>query len=137
MQETISDKMRARLKQARQELGVTLEELAEGTGFALTTFSSVENGHDAPSPRLLEAWLRRLRVNETWVRDGTGKRFQPERMLVVIPANELKRAKARAGALREQAAFLMQQAEQLEHEIRESEGYHRERGLAGTKRRIC
>ena len=125
MQEQFSEKIRERLRAARQETGMTLEELADGTGFAMTTFSSVENGHDVPSPRLLEAWIRRLRLNEEWVYKGTGRKFQPARALIIIPPNELKRSKARASALRDQASFLIEQAEQLEHEIRESEAFHR------------
>ncbi len=128
MQEQFSEKMRARLKSVRKEVGMTLEELADGTGFAMTTFSSVENGHDAPSPRLLAAWMRRLRLNEEWLVDGTGRKFQRPRALFMIPPNELRSSKARAGSLRDQAAFLIEQAEQLEYEIRESEDFYRDKG---------
>ena len=128
MQEQFSEKMRERLRSARKEAGMTLEELADGTGFAMTTFSSVENGHDVPSPRLLAAWIRRLRINEEWLASGTGRKFQRPRALFIVPPNELKSSKARAVALREHAAWLIEQAEQLEYEIRESEHHHREKG---------
>jgi transcriptional regulator with XRE-family HTH domain len=130
MQDIFSEKTRRRLRSARQEAGMTLEELADGTGFALTTFSSVENGHDTPSPRLLEAWIRRLRLNEEWLAEGTGRKFQPARALFIIPPNELKSSRARARSLRDQAAFLIEQAEQLEFEVRESEAYHRDKARA-------
>ena len=128
MQAKFSEKMRARLRKARNQEGMTLEELADGTGFAMTTFSSVENGHDAPSPRLLEAWIRRLRLNPQWLAEGKGRIFERSRMLVMIPPSHLMSAKARARSLRDQASSLIQEAEQLEYEIRESEDYHRENG---------
>ena len=128
MQELFSEKMRERLRSARKELGMTLEELADGTGFAMTTFSSVENGHDAPSPRLLAAWTRRLRLNEEWLVAGTGRKFQRPRALFMIPPNELKSSRLRASALRDQASFLIEQAEQLEYEIRECESFYRDKG---------
>ncbi|MGA3181489.1 MAG: helix-turn-helix transcriptional regulator [Verrucomicrobiota bacterium] len=134
MQELFSEKMRERLRSARKEVGMTLEELSDGTGFAMTTFSSVENGHDMPSPRLLAAWTRRLRVNEEWLVAGTGRKFQRPRALFMIPPNELKASKARASSLRDQASWLIEQAEQLEFEIRESEDYHREKSRLAEER---
>jgi transcriptional regulator with XRE-family HTH domain len=134
MQELFSEKMRERLRSARKEAGMTLEELADGTGFAMTTYSSVENGHDAPSPRLLETWIRRLNLNPQWAADGTGRMFKPQRALFMIPPNELKSSKARASALRDQAAWLIEQAEQLEHEIRECEAFYRDKGRPAEER---
>jgi len=136
MQEQFSDKMRERLRTARKEAGLTLEELADGTGFAMTTFSSVENGHDAPSPRLLGAWIRRLRLNEEWLVAGTGRKFQRPRALFIVPPNELKSSRARAISLREHASWLIEQAEQLEYEIRASEDYHRAKGRLAKEREI-
>ena len=134
MQEQFSEQIRERLRGARKEAGMTLEELADGTGFAMTTFSSVENGHDVPSPRLLAAWIRRLRVNEEWLVAETGGNFQRPRALFMIPPNELKSLEARASALRDQASFLIEQAEEFEYEIRESEDYHREKGRLAEDR---
>ncbi len=55
-----SEAMRSELKGRRLALGLTFAQLADGTGYALTTFSGVENGNDAPSRRLLATWNSRL-----------------------------------------------------------------------------
>ena len=43
------------LKSARHRCGFTLSEVAELISYSASTISSVENGHDNPSRRLLRA----------------------------------------------------------------------------------
>jgi transcriptional regulator with XRE-family HTH domain len=71
-QELFSDSKRARLKQARETAGMTLAELSLKSGYAVGTLSSIENGHDAPSNRLLEALINILRINRDWLDSGEG-----------------------------------------------------------------
>ena len=75
MQNKTMDSVSFRLKHAREQTGRTLAELAQKTGYAQTTLSSVENGHDQPSKRLLEKWLGALSLNRRWVETGQGEMF--------------------------------------------------------------
>lgn len=65
-----------RLKEARERAGVTLAQLSERTGYALTTLSGVENGHDRASKRLLGKWIEALQLNEAWVETAEGEVFR-------------------------------------------------------------
>jgi transcriptional regulator with XRE-family HTH domain len=75
MQEHILVSISLRLRQAREGAGVTLAQLAERTGYAVTTLSGVENGHDQPSKRLLSRWTQALAINKSWLETGEGEIF--------------------------------------------------------------
>jgi transcriptional regulator with XRE-family HTH domain len=75
MQDNILVSISLRLRQAREQAGVTLVQLAERTGYAVTSLSGVENGHDQPSKRLLSRWIQALAINETWLKTGDGETF--------------------------------------------------------------
>jgi transcriptional regulator with XRE-family HTH domain len=75
MQENILASISRRLRGARDQAGVTLAQLAERTGYAVTTLSGVENGHDQPSKRLLSRWIQALAINEAWLKTGEGEIF--------------------------------------------------------------
>ena len=62
-----------RLKAAREASGMTLRELSKTTGYALTTLNSVENGHDRPSPRLLNKVRETLKMNLHYLATGEGE----------------------------------------------------------------
>lgn len=134
MQEKFSENVRARLRSARKESGITLEKLADGTGFALSTFSSAENGHYTPSARLLDVWIQRLHLNKQWVLEGKGSKEEKPLSFFVLPPNDIERAKERAVALREEAVFLIQQAEKAEEIIRDSEAIHKNAGGDATEK---
>jgi transcriptional regulator with XRE-family HTH domain len=75
MQYTSLVSISLRLKRAREQAGVTLAELAGRMGYAITTLSGVENGHDQPSKRLLSRWVQALAINESWLKTGEGEIF--------------------------------------------------------------
>jgi transcriptional regulator with XRE-family HTH domain len=127
MQQIFSDSIRDRLKQARQAADLTLREVAASIGFAESTLSGVENGHDVPSDRLLESWIKELKINREWVMTGTGEMERRGPSFVVIPQAQIQRNKDQAARWRETAAWAIDQAKQLEAEIEFSEAYHAER----------
>ena len=75
MKQQITDSVVSRLKQAREQAGVTIAEVAQKIGYAQTTLSSVENRHDRPSGRLYLKWLAALNLNRRWVETGQGEMF--------------------------------------------------------------
>lgn len=66
----------ARLKAARTKRGLTLQALAEQTGYSASSINNVENGHDQPGRRLVLAAVAALGINENWLLTGTGEMFE-------------------------------------------------------------
>ena len=64
-----------RFREARHAFGCTLRELAEMTGYATTTLSSIENGHDVPSDRLVAKVVEVLDLDLRWLETGEGPIF--------------------------------------------------------------
>lgn len=107
------------LKQAREQAGVTLAQLAERTGYAVTTLSGVENGHDQPSKRLLSRWIQALAINESWLRTGEGEIFAK-----AVPKQDRERQgdlaapiRFRIEKARQHAADLLQELDQIERDL--------------------
>jgi transcriptional regulator with XRE-family HTH domain len=120
MQQQSSESVIRRLKHARERSGVTLGQLAEKTGYALTTLSGVENGHDYPSNRLLSRWVEALELNELWVKSGHGEMFRAQRTEVSPSSRAQDLAaplRARIRKARQQAAQLVQELEQIEDQL--------------------
>jgi len=111
-----------RLKHAREEAGLTLAELASAIGYAQTTLSSVENGHDQPSRRLLTKWIEALQINEAWLKTGQGEPFEPtDTRKTRVSGHELVAPiRFRIGRVREHATELLRELDQLEQDLRHS-----------------
>jgi len=109
-----------RLKHARELAGVTLAELARLTGYALTTLSSVENGHDKPSQRLLEKWTSALGISATWLKTGKGEPFaRAAETHGAKTALELDAAlRIRLSKARKHAVALVEELDAIERESR-------------------
>lgn len=126
------DTIVTRLRQAREQAGVTLAELAKRTGYAVPTLSGVENGHDEPSRRLLQKWIEALQLNEIWVRTGQGAVFhrsnrqlrEPEQTDLGVPLRSHIRS------IRQQAVNLLDEIDKLESELEQS----RTKGSLKSKR---
>ena len=108
-----------RLKAAREQAGVTLTQLAERTGYAITTLSGVENGHDQPSKRLLSRWIEALAINESWLKTGQGevfagavpKQVRAQRSDLAAPI------RFRIQKARQQATDLLKELDQIEQNL--------------------
>lgn len=132
MQEQTSETVYSRLREARETAGMTLAEVGEKTGYAVTTLSSVENGHDSPSSRLLEALIDVLRINREWLLTGKGPpsvwrntHWGDVKTYDLIPEMEIMEQKVAAESLRLKAGELIRKAEILEERIAFSEYCHR------------
>jgi transcriptional regulator with XRE-family HTH domain len=124
MQYNNLDSISLRLKQAREQSGLTLAQLAERTGYAVTTLSGVENGHDQPSKRLLPKWIQVLAINDSWLKTGDGEMFIK---------GESKRALEQRKDLSAPIRFRIQKARQHATDIlRELDQI--EKDLSGSKR---
>lgn len=135
--EQFTCQVRERLKSARKNMGLTLAEMAAGTGYSLVSFSSVETGRSEPTQRLLDAWTRRLALSDQWLLDGTGEMFKQMPAFWILPVGEIKSAKERLAKLQEAADFLHEEAERLETVIHTSEEIHtKEGGDASVKYQI-
>ncbi len=116
-----TDAMRERLKMARQKEGVSLAEMAKQTGYPENNFKVIEDGSGTANWTTIAIMMSFLNVSEPWLMDGKGGMFTKEVRFVLIPPGELDQCKKRAMALREQAQFLIKQAERLEWEVEESQ----------------
>ena len=123
MQEHILVSVQPRLRQAREQAGVTLAQLAERTGYAVTTLSGVENGHDQPSKRLLSRWIQTLAINESWLKTGEGEIFAKE-----VPKQVREQRSDLAAPIRSRIQKARQHATDLLQELDQIE-----RHLAGSK----
>ena len=108
-----------RLRQAREQSGVTLAQLAERTGYALTTLSGVENGHDQPSKRLLSRWIQALAINESFLKTGEGEIFaRPVPKQIREQGNDLAAPiRFRIQKARRLATDLLQELDRIEGEL--------------------
>lgn len=108
-----------RLKQAREQAGLTLAQLAERTGYAITTLSGVENGHDQPSKRLLPKWIQALAINESWLKTGDGEMFVKADPKPVLsqPKDLAAPIRFRIQKARQHATNLLQELDQIEKDL--------------------
>lgn len=76
-----------RVKELRNELGLTLEKFGEPLGVTKTTISRIEKEQNAITSQMLKSICREFNVNETWLRTGEGEMFNP-----VLPEDEFAKA---------------------------------------------
>jgi transcriptional regulator with XRE-family HTH domain len=112
--------MRRRLVEARKKDGMTLKDVVRNSSYEVKEFEALEKGAARPDRRMLDVWLHKLNVNEKWLCEGSGDMFRRQASYYFIPPWDIEKARERAKALREQAQFLIRQAERLEWEIAQS-----------------
>jgi transcriptional regulator with XRE-family HTH domain len=119
MQDKRLESVSLRLKLARELAGVTLVQLAVRTGYAITTLSGVENGHDQPSKRLLSRWIQALAIDELWLKTGAGEIFvKAATKPVQGQGNDLAAPiRFRIQKARQHATDLLEELDQIEREI--------------------
>ena len=123
MQSNILVSIIPRLRHAREHAGVTLAQLAERTGYAVTTLSGVERGHDQPSRRLLTRWIQALAINESWLKTGEGE---------IFAKSVLKQAREKGNGLAAPIRFRIQKARRYATDLLQ-ELNQIEQDLSGTK----
>jgi len=65
----------ARLRTAREKIGLTIEKIHQETGFSKSLISEAENGIKKPSSRYLFALVERFKVNINYILTGKGDMF--------------------------------------------------------------
>jgi hypothetical protein len=73
---------------------------------------------------LIQVWIARLGLNESWLSTGAGKMFKASAFFI-LPESEIPKMKARADASRERAATLLEEARQLGEQVKEMESFYR------------
>lgn len=66
-----------RIKELRDELGLTLRAFADKIGYTHGTIASVEHGNATVERRLIVVVCSVFKVNEEWLVDGKGGMFRP------------------------------------------------------------
>jgi transcriptional regulator with XRE-family HTH domain len=69
-------KMNERIKELRKFLGLTLEKFGERLGVGKTAISKIEKGDRNVTDQMFVSICREFKVNEDWLRDGTGEMFK-------------------------------------------------------------
>lgn len=67
--------MNERLKIIRKNLNMTLEEFGKKLGVKNNTISSIETGKNALTDQMIKSVCAIYKVNEDWLRHGTGEMF--------------------------------------------------------------
>ena len=67
--------MNERLKIIRKNLNMTLEEFGKKLGVKNNTISSIETGKNALTDQMIKSVCAIYKVNEDWLRSGTGEMF--------------------------------------------------------------
>ena len=70
--------MNTRIKEIRESLGMTQEAFGNRIGSARNTIANYESGNRTPSNAVILAICKEFCVNEEWLRDGTGDKWQEE-----------------------------------------------------------
>lgn len=65
--------MNNRIKQLRKDQGLTLEAFGAKIGVTRAAVSNIENGRSNASDQLILSICREFKVNEEWLRNGTGQ----------------------------------------------------------------
>lgn len=66
-----------RIKELRKHLKLTQARFGEIIGMKQNSIAVIESGRNIPSDQTIFAICREFRVNETWLRTGTGDMFIP------------------------------------------------------------
>lgn len=93
------------------------------TGYAVSTISSVENGHDQPSAQFVEQVIGVLGVNQDWFDRGQGPMFtgvKASEFDVVLSPGWIRKSGRQVAELRDRAAELTRKANALEFQVNES-----------------
>ncbi len=69
--------MGERFKRLRQELGLTLAEMAAKIGVTPAAISKIERGDRVPSDQFIISICNAYHANEEWLRNGLGEVFEP------------------------------------------------------------
>lgn len=64
-----------RVKDIRKTLNLTLEKFGEHLGVTKVAISNIEKGNRNLTEQMLKSICREFKVNESWLRDGTGEMF--------------------------------------------------------------
>lgn len=64
-----------RVKEIRKHNGLTMEEFGRRLGVTRTAISNIESSNRSLTEQMSKAICREFRVNEEWLRDGTGDMF--------------------------------------------------------------
>ncbi len=67
--------LKDRIKKLRREMDLTQQEFAEKLGIKRNTIATYESGRNEPIDAVVSVICREFRVNEEWLRDGTGEMF--------------------------------------------------------------
>lgn len=68
--------MNERIREIRKDAGMTLEKFGEKIGISASACSLLESGKTNPSNQTISAICRVFRVNEDWLRNGTGEKYR-------------------------------------------------------------
>lgn len=68
--------MNERIKEIRKDAGLTLEKFGAKIGISAPSCSQLESGKTSPSAQTFAAICRVFRVNEDWLRNGTGEKYR-------------------------------------------------------------
>lgn len=68
--------MNERIREVRKDAGLTLERFGEKINISAASCSNLESGKTSPSAQTFAAICRVFRVNEEWLRDGTGEKYR-------------------------------------------------------------
>lgn len=68
--------MNERIREVRKDAGLTLEKFGEKINISAASCSNLESGKTSPSAQTFAAICRVFRVNEDWLRSGTGEKYR-------------------------------------------------------------
>lgn len=68
--------MNERIKEVRKDAGMTLEKFGAKLNISASACSYLESGKTNPSQQTISAICRVFRVNEEWLRNGTGEKYR-------------------------------------------------------------
>jgi transcriptional regulator with XRE-family HTH domain len=68
--------MNERIKELRKTLGLTMEKFGERLGVKSSAINKIEKGMNNVTDQMFVSICREFKVNEDWLRDGTGEMFK-------------------------------------------------------------
>lgn len=70
--------MKDRIRKIRRELDLTQQEFADRLGVKRGAIANYEIGRNEPVDSIISLICREFKVNEEWLRNGTGEMFAPD-----------------------------------------------------------
>ena len=117
---------------------MTLEQLAELSGYALSTISSVENGHHIPNPRFVERLADVLGARLEWIETGEGEMFgrrgDSGRIWFPLVDNYTDQLKEIAEIFESYAIEMGEKAKALQKQAKDFEDFAREQAKRAAAR---